>query len=71
MWSVEMSNHNCTTVTTIPMSKGFTTENEQDDDEDAGCVACACRPEELHYARRIARLKAEALHLLDRERPTS
>ena len=53
------------------MSKGFTTENEQDDDEDAGCVACACRPEELHYARRIARLKAEALHLLDRERPTS
>ena len=52
------------------MSKGLTTENEQDDeDEPADALPLPAGLKNYITPAGFARLKAEALHLLDRERP--
>jgi len=52
------------------MSKGVTTENEQDDeDEHADALPLPAGLKNYITPAGFARLKAEALHLLDRERP--
>ena len=52
------------------MSKGVTTDNEQDDeDEHADALPLPAGLKNYITPAGFARLKAEALHLLDRERP--
>ena len=65
-----MSLYNCPDRLTINMSKAFTKENDQDDDDqDAGAPPVPTGLKNYITPAGFKRLKDEALHLLDKERP--
>ncbi len=63
--------YNCPDPLTTAMNKAFTKENDQDDDEDqdAGAPPIPAGLKNYITPAGFKRLKDEALHLLDRERP--
>jgi transcription elongation factor GreB len=62
--------YNCPERLTIQMSKAFTRENDQDgDDVDAGAPPVPTGLKNYITPAGFKRLKDEALHLLDKERP--
>ena len=63
--------YNCPDHLTTTMSKAFTRENDQDDDEDqdAGAPPIPAGLKNYITPAGFKRLKDEALHLLDKERP--
>lgn len=62
--------YNCPDRLTISMSKAFTRENDQDDDDqDAGAPPIPTGLKNYITPAGFKRLKDEALHLLDKERP--
>jgi transcription elongation factor GreB len=63
--------YNCPDRLTTHMSKAFTKENDQDDDEDQDASAPPLPAGLKNYITPAGfkRLKDEALHLLDKERP--
>ncbi len=62
--------YNCPDRLTIDMSKAFTRETDQDDDDqDAGAPPVPAGLKNYITPAGFKRLKDEALHLLDKERP--
>ena len=64
-----MSLYNCPDHLTIYMSKAFTKKNDEDDDQDAGAPPVPAGLKNYITPAGFKRLKDEALHLLDKERP--